>query len=42
MVRCGSKKGHQIDMRLKELGLRAQNLLTILGSVSQHNWRGPI
>ena len=33
MVRCGSKNGHQKDMCLKEIGLRAQNMLTILGSI---------
>ena len=30
MVSCGSENGHQEDIRLKEIGLCAQNLLTIL------------
>ena len=34
VLRCGSKNGHQKDiMHFKEIGLRAQNLLTILGSI---------
>ena len=32
VVRCRSKFGHQKDTTLKEIGLRAPNLLTILGS----------
>ena len=33
VVRWGSKNGHQKYMYLKEIGLRAQNMLTILGSL---------
>ena len=33
MVRCGSKDGHQKDVCLKEIGLRAQTIITVLGSV---------
>ena len=33
MVRYGSKNGQQKDMCLKEIGLRAQVLITILGSM---------
>ena len=33
VVRCGSKNGHQKDTRLKEIGLYAQNMLAILGSI---------
>ena len=32
VVRCGSKNGHQM-MCLKEIGLSAQNMLTILSSI---------
>ena len=33
LVRCGSKNGHRNAITsLQEIGLRAQNLLTILGS----------
>ena len=35
VVRCGSKNGHQNDMCLKEIGLHAQNMLTILGSMGE-------
>ena len=38
VIWCGSKNGYQKDMSLKEIGLRAQNMITILGSISQHNW----
>ena len=40
VARCRSKNGHQKDMRIKEIGLRAQNMPTILGSRlnRQHNW----
>ena len=31
--RCGCKDRHQKDMCLKEIELRAQNMLTILGSI---------
>ena len=38
MVRCRSKYGHQIGIIcLKEIGLRARNLLTILGSIVNNN-----
>ena len=33
MVRFGSKDGHQKDICLKEIGLRAQTIITVLGSV---------
>ena len=33
VVRCGSKNWCQKDMCLKEIGLRAQDILTILGSL---------
>lgn len=33
VIRCGSKNKHHNDMCLKEIGLRAQNLLTIQGLV---------
>ena len=33
MDRCESKDRNQKDMYLKEIGLRAQNMLTILGSI---------
>ena len=33
VVRCGSKKGYQEDMCFEEIGLHAQNMLTILGSL---------
>ena len=32
MVWCGSKNVHQKDMCLKEIGLHAQNKISILGS----------
>jgi hypothetical protein len=32
VVECGSKNGHQQDICLTEIGLRAPNLLTILYS----------
>ena len=32
-VRCESKNRHQKDMCLKRIGLRAQNMFTILGSI---------
>ena len=37
MVSCGSKNGHQKDMCLKEVGICAQNDLTILGSIISIN-----
>ena len=33
VVRCGSKNGHQINIRIKEVALRDQNVLTILNWV---------
>ena len=33
MVRCGSKNGHQKDICLKQIGLCAQNMVTVLGSI---------
>ena len=33
VVRCSSKNGDQKDMCLKEIGLHAQNMITILGSI---------
>ena len=33
MGSCGSKNGHQEGMCLKEIGLHAQNVSTILGSM---------
>jgi hypothetical protein len=33
MLRCGSKSGHQKDICLKEVELRAQNVLAFLGSI---------
>jgi hypothetical protein len=33
VVECGSKIGHQKDTCLKEVTLRAQNVLIILGSI---------
>ena len=32
VVRCGSKRGHQLNMRLKHVALHAQNMLTISSS----------
>ena len=40
MVRVGSKNGHPKDMYLKETGVRAQNLLIILGSIVSIIWGG--
>ena len=33
MIRCGSKNGHHKSMCLANIGLNAQNLLTIPGSI---------
>ena len=33
VVRCGSNKGYQKDMWLKEIGLHAQSIITILSSI---------
>ena len=33
VVKCGSKKKHQKTMCFKEIGLRAKNVITILGSI---------
>ena len=37
MIRCGSKNGHQKVMCLKEIGLHAQNTLSILGSIDLYD-----
>ena len=41
MVWCGFKNGYQNDMCLKEIGIHAQNMITILGSIVRHNWVDP-
>ena len=33
MVRCSSKNGYHKDMCLKEIGVRTQNTIIILGSI---------
>ena len=33
MVRCGFKNGYQKGMCLKEIGVHAQNIVFILGSI---------
>ena len=33
VIRCGFKNGYQKDMYLIEIGLRAQNMIPILGSI---------
>jgi hypothetical protein len=33
MVWCGFKNGYQKDVSLKELGIHAQNMITIRGSI---------
>ena len=33
MVRCDSKKKYQKSLFLEEIGLRVQNMVTILGSI---------
>ena len=33
VVRCGSKNGDPKDMCLKEIGLRVQNMIIILGTI---------
>jgi hypothetical protein len=33
VVKCGSKNIHQKAMCFKEIGLRAKNMITILGSI---------
>ena len=38
MVRCASKNGYENDMRLKEIGLGCQNMITILGSMVSITW----
>ena len=38
VVRCGSKNGYQKDVSLKDVGLAAQNLLTILSSIVKIDW----
>ena len=37
MIWCSSKNEYQKDMCVKEIGLCAQNMTTILGSKIQHN-----
>ena len=37
VIKCGSKNGHQKDTCLKEIGLSAQNMLTIVGSMINTN-----
>ena len=38
VIRCGSKNGHQKKKCLKEIGLHAQYLLTILGPIVSIIW----
>jgi hypothetical protein len=38
VIWSGSKNGYQKDMCSKEIGLRAQSMITSLGAISQHNW----
>ena len=38
VVRYRFKNNHQKGMCSKEIGLCAQNLLDLLGPISQHNW----
>ena len=40
VVMCGSKNGHKKYMYLKEIGLRAQYMMTILGSIVNIIGRG--
>ena len=43
MVWCGSKNGNLKDMCLKEIGLRAQNMMFVLSSnYNQHEFGGHI
>ena len=42
MVRCGYENGHQKDIFLKHIGLHAQNVLAILGSIVNTIDRGPM
>ena len=38
VVMCGSKNGYQKDICMKEIGLRAKKMITVLSSiVNQHN-----
>jgi len=37
VVWSGPKNKYQKEMCLKEIGQRAQNMMTILDSISQHN-----
>ena len=39
VYKCGPKKGHQEDMCLKDIGLRVQHMLIILGSIIIIIWR---
>ena len=38
VVICDSKNRYETDMCLKEIGLRAQNMITIFRLNSQHKW----
>jgi hypothetical protein len=40
VVRCGSKNKYQKNMCLKEIGLRAQNMLLIISSRVNINGKG--
>ena len=33
VVGCGSKNGYQKDAHLKEIGLRVQNMIIVMGSI---------
>ena len=39
MYRCRPKKGHQEEMCLKDIGLRVQIILIVLGSINNIIWR---
>ena len=38
--RCGSKNGYQKDMCLEDIGLCAQNMITMIGSIVNIIWKG--
>jgi hypothetical protein len=42
VVRFDYKNGYQIDICLKEIGVRAENMITTLGSIVRHNWGAPV
>ena len=42
MVRCGFKNGHIKDVCLEEIGLRAQNMIIIKGSIVNIIERGRV